>query len=73
VEGDRLAFRVTASVGNDIDDLKKLAMVQLEKRGSLRGVDDADLVLRKVSHYLCDIVDINVNAAAHASGFWVAP
>jgi hypothetical protein len=72
VEGDRLAFRVIASVDNDVEELKRLAMVQLEKkRGSLRGVDDADLVLWKVSHYLCNIVHVNVNAVAH--GFWVAP
>jgi hypothetical protein len=48
VEGDRLAFRVTASVDNDVDDLKKL--VQLEKkRGSLRDVDPANLDLSKVT------------------------
>jgi hypothetical protein len=48
VEGERLAFRVTASVDNDVEDLKKL--VQLEKkRGSLHDIDAAALILWKVT------------------------
>jgi hypothetical protein len=48
VEGERLAFRVTASVDNDVEDMKKL--VQLEKkRGPLRDIDAAALILWKVT------------------------
>jgi len=46
VEGDRVAFRVTASVDNDVEDLKQL--VQMKKKGSLRDVDAEDLILWKV-------------------------
>ena len=45
VEGNRLPFKVTASVGDSVEDLKKLV-------GSLRGVDDTDLVLWKVSNFV---------------------
>jgi len=51
VEGDRLAFRVTASVDNDVKDLKTL--VQLEKkRGSLYEVNAADLIWLHLNKYL---------------------
>jgi hypothetical protein len=48
VEGDQLAFRVTAYVDNDVEDLKKLVQMA-KKRGSLRDVEPANLKLSKVS------------------------
>lgn len=47
VDGDRLAFKVTASVHNDVGDLKILVQL-VKKRGSLHGVDPTNMKLLKV-------------------------
>ena len=48
VDGDQLPFRVTASVENDVEDLKKLVQMA-KKRSSLRDVEPANLKLSKVT------------------------